>query len=85
MRRYRAPRFPGDLHGCGGGLGSRAEGHTGAVHGGYMGKKRTAVHDECERACLGEVEVRRVQLYVFNQYIEQGYSALRVVAEWPLG
>jgi hypothetical protein len=33
--------------------------------------------------CLGEVELRRVQLYV--QYDKQGYSALRVVAEWPLG
>jgi hypothetical protein len=50
-----------------------------------MGEKRTAVHDECERARLGEVELRRVQLHVFNQYAKQDYSVLRVVAEWPLG
>ena len=44
-----------------------------------MGEKRTLVHDECEWACLGEVELCQVQLDVFNQYARgtPGSSARR--------
>ena len=54
-RRRGAPRFPGYLHGLRGELVGRAEGCTGAVHGGDVVEKRTAVHDECKWTCLDEV------------------------------